>query len=320
VQSIEYEAGKLKEALPQVRMAVAHGQMAEGELEKVFVRFMDREIDVLVCSAIIESGLDIANVNTILINDADHFGLSQLYQLRGRVGRSSVQAYAWLLVRSLSGLTADARKRLKTLEQLTEFGSGFQIAMRDLEIRGAGNMLGVRQHGLMSLIGFEMVQNLMKEALQEIREKKKVMQTDPAVRIEGKAFIPSAYIEDGGLRLEIYQRLSAVESVSAIDDIGVEMADRFGVVPPEAEALLDVIALKFLAGRLCALSVSVKAGLLILEMDPKSLPSPGDWALLMKKLPQGIDIRYEEPIAIRIPLPQRENPLKAGKNVLLSMG
>lgn len=319
VESIQYEADKLAEALPNVTMAVAHGQMTEGQLEEVFVRFLDKKIDVLVCSAIIESGLDIPNVNTIIINAADHFGLSQLYQLRGRVGRSSIQAYAYLLVRSLTGLTDDARKRLKTLEQLTEFGSGFQIAMRDLEIRGAGNLLGVRQHGLLSLIGFEMYQNLIKEAIQEIKEKKRVLKSDPVVRVEARAFIPHTYVQENPLRLEIYQRLSAVASVGEIDEIADELRDRFGPVPPEAEQLLDVIAVKFMAGRLNASAVAVREKALVLEIEQKNLPTPDDWAELLKKMPRDIRIEYQDPISIVIPLSERENPLKSGRKALLSL-
>ncbi|MBL8025458.1 MAG: transcription-repair coupling factor, partial [Fibrobacteres bacterium] len=170
VQTIDRAADELREAIPGVSIAVAHGQMGEDEMESVMLDFIKRKTDMLICSTIIESGIDIPNANTIIVRDADHLGLSQLYQLRGRVGRSSIQAYALLMVESYARLTAEGKSRLKAMEQLTEFGSGFQVSMRDLEIRGAGNMLGVKQHGTMCQVGFEMYSELLNEAVLEVKE------------------------------------------------------------------------------------------------------------------------------------------------------
>jgi transcription-repair coupling factor (superfamily II helicase) len=318
VQSIEGARDSVAEAVPQATVSIAHGQMPERELEGVMRRFIDKEIDVLVCSAIIESGLDIPNVNTIIINDASRFGLSQLYQLRGRVGRSSIQAYAFLVIKSLSGLKDDAVRRLKTLEQLTEFGSGFQVAMRDLEIRGAGNLLGTRQHGLMSLIGFEMYNTLLKEALLEIKEKKKVTRTDPVVRIETKAFIPHDYIPDNSQRLEIYRRLSHVESLEAIDEIGEELRDRFGSLPAPAKTLLDIIAVRFIASTVMAAAVNIKSGYLSMEFGGDQSLAPEELGKIIKKLPEDIEIKYDTPFTICVPIPH-EDGLTAGKKILRNL-
>jgi transcription-repair coupling factor (superfamily II helicase) len=313
VHSIAWAAETVRAAVPQARIGIAHGQMAERELEAVMRRFIDGEIDVLVCSAIIESGLDIPNVNTIIINDADTFGLSQLYQLRGRVGRSSVQAYAVLVVRSFAGLTDDAKKRLKTLEQLTEFGSGFQVAMRDLEIRGAGNLMGVKQHGLISLVGFEMYNTLLEEALADIKAQEKIVRTEPVIRVAARAFIPHGYIEDNAQRLEFYQRLSRVDTLAHVDEIGSEMRDRYGGPPPEVGALLHIVAVRFVASRIGAAAVSIGGGCLTLEFSPEVTPGAEALGRIIRNLPKDIEIGYGTPLSIRVPLTAADGLAQARK-------
>jgi len=298
---------------------VGHGQMGEKELEAVMVAFLNREVDVLVCSAIIESGLDIPNVNTILIDQADHFGLAQLYQLRGRVGRSSIQAYAWLLVNSMAALTDESRRRLKAMEQLTEFGSGFQVAMRDLEIRGAGNLLGERQHGLLCQVGYEMYNTLLQEAVLEIKEKKKITRTDPAVRVEARAFLPHDYVPESQQRLEIYQRLSRVDSAEAVDDIGVELADRFGPLPEPVSALLSVIFLKYVASLAGATAVSVREKTLVLEFAGPEPLSADALGRLLSRLPESATVGYDAPLRVEVPLTEGNDSLAAAKNVLRNL-
>jgi transcription-repair coupling factor (superfamily II helicase) len=301
VQTIDRAADELREAVSGVTFAVAHGQMDEGEMESVMMDFIKRKIDVLVCSTIVESGIDIPNANTIIVRDADHLGLSQLYQLRGRVGRSSIQAYALLMVESYARMTGEGKARLKALEQLTEFGSGFQVSMRDLEIRGAGNMLGVKQHGLMCQVGFEMYSELLNEAVLEVKENRKVTRTDPLVKMEARAFIPGEYIEETGQRLAIYHRLSRAKSIAEIDDMRDELNDRFGAVPESVEALINVIVVKFVASRIEASGVSIRVGRVIVEFDSTEYLSTERLAALLDKLPSRTAIRYEKPFALDIP-------------------
>ena len=315
VETIDHAAEKIHAAVPGVTLAVAHGQMDEKELEEVMVRFLERGTDILVCSAIIESGLDIPNVNTIIVADADRFGLSQLYQLRGRVGRSSLQAYAYLMVRAFAELTDDARRRLKAMEQLTDAGSGYRVAMRDLEIRGAGNLLGVKQHGLLCTVGFEMYNAFLQEAVLEIRENRKVTRTNPAIRIEAKAFIPAEYITETAQRLEIYHRLSRVAAFPEFEDLAVELKDRYGPLPEAVIALIAVIAIKFVAGRIQASAVTVKTGMLEIQFAETPEISPADLGRILKELPPATRVGYEKPLCLYAPLPGK-NPLEEAKNLL----
>ncbi|MFH0920066.1 MAG: transcription-repair coupling factor [Fibrobacterota bacterium] len=319
VMSIDREADRLRALIPGLRVGVGHGQMGEKELEDVMVAFLNRETDVLVSTAIIESGLDIPNVNTILLDQADHLGLAQLYQLRGRVGRSSIQAYAYLLVNSLAALTDESRRRLKAMEQLTEFGAGFQVAMRDLEIRGAGNLLGERQHGLLCQVGYEMYHTMLQEAVLEIKEKKKITRTDPAVRVEARAFLPHDYVPETQQRLEIYQRLSRVDSAAAVDDIAEELADRFGPVPEPVTALLSVIFLKYAASTVSATAVTVRPGRLTLEFAGKEPITAEALGQIMTRLPQSAQVNYDTSLTVNLLLTGGADALENAKNVLRNL-
>ncbi len=301
VQTIDTAADEIRELVPGLVVGVAHGQMHEDQMESVVFDFINKKIDLLVTSTIIESGVDIPNANTIIIRNADCFGLSQLYQLRGRVGRSSIQGYALLMVSSFARLTKEAQARLKAMEQLTEFGSGFQVAMRDLEIRGAGNMLGTRQHGLMCQVGFEMYSELLNEAVVEVKENKKVTKTDPFVRMDSKAYIPAEYIEETGQRLAIYHRLSRAKSLSEIDDMKEELKDRYGVPPEEVVSLINVIAIKFIASKIQSTGVSVKKGSVSLEFSSAVPLDTSALAAILSRLPKNTTIRYEKPLALDIP-------------------
>ena len=268
VYNIDYIAGYVRKLVPEAAVGVAHGQMDERRLEQAMVEFADGNIDVLVCTTIIESGLDIPNVNTLIVNRADTFGLAQLYQLRGRVGRSSRRAYAYLLIPERRSLTETAEKRLKTMLAATELGAGFQIAMKDLEIRGAGNILGANQSGHIYAVGFDLYTRLLSDAVESIRAQQAAGADDgratngnhappspmpdapqTAVDIGIPANIPPNYVEDLPTRLDIYRRLVASGSADGVTAMGDELADRFGRLPWQAQNLLYVTKLKIAATR-----------------------------------------------------------------------
>jgi transcription-repair coupling factor (superfamily II helicase) len=258
VDNIEEEANKVGELVPEASVAFAHGQMSERELESVMMRFISGELQVLVCTTIIETGLDISNVNTIIIQDADYMGLSQLYQLRGRVGRSNRLAYAYLLYRKDKGLAEVAENRLQTIREFTEFGSGFKIAMRDLEIRGAGNLLGAEQHGHMDSIGYDMYCKLLSQAVSELRGKPKEEEFETFVDAPVSAFIPADYIPNEEQKLAIYKKISLVRGESSCSDVKEEIEDRYGPLPKAAENLLFIALLKASAQEAGVLSVVQK--------------------------------------------------------------
>ncbi len=247
IANIGEMADTLKALVPEVRLDVAHGQMDEEDLERVMVRFMSREIDLLLCTTIIESGLDIPSANTIIVNRADCFGLSQMYQLRGRVGRAGEQAYAYLLIPDESQLTADARKRMKVLMEHSDLGAGFHIAMNDLEIRGGGTILGASQSGHIAAVGYDMYLKLMEDAVSELKGEPVVQTLDPEINIELSGFFPETYIPDIDQRMIVYRRLARMTELEEIADIRAELADRYGPLPEEARNLVFKIILKVLA-------------------------------------------------------------------------
>ncbi|MEJ5359762.1 MAG: transcription-repair coupling factor [Desulfobacterales bacterium] len=249
VQTIEAMAERLRRLVPEARLGVAHGQMAEEDLEDAMLRFLRREIDVLVCTTIIESGLDVANANTIIIHRADCFGLAQIYQLRGRVGRSEAQAYAYLLIPAESLLTADARKRLKVLMEHSDLGSGFQIAMNDLEIRGGGTILGASQSGHIAAVGYDMFLKLMEEAIAELKGEPPARALEPEIHVPLSAYLAASYVPDIDQRMILYRRLARMTEPREVADMRAEMSDRFGPPPEEAANLLFKILLRILARR-----------------------------------------------------------------------
>lgn len=246
VESIHSVAKKLSDNFPDAVIKVAHGKLSREEMEKIFYEMSLGEIDILVCTTIIETGLDIPNVNTMIVENADYFGLSQLYQLRGRVGRSSRLAYCYLTYRPFKSISEVSEKRLKAIKEFTEFGSGFKIAMRDLEIRGAGNILGAEQHGHMDAVGYDMYLKLLDEAVKEKRGEKIEEKTQCHVDIKVSAFIDSSYISDHNTKMEIYKKISLIESEEDYLDLYDEMTDRFSSVPKETLNLLDISYIKSL--------------------------------------------------------------------------
>ena len=247
VESIHAVARRLREIVPEARLGVAHGQQSEAALEKVMVDFYLKKVDVLLCTTIIESGLDVPSANTIIIDRADTLGLTQLYQLRGRVGRDRHRAYAYLLVPADGGLSEVARKRLQVIAELTELGSGFKIAARDLEIRGAGNLLGAEQSGHIAAVGFDLYTQLIQETVRELKGEPAEAAVDPTIRLRAEGFIPESYVADPALRLNLYKRLTAAREARDLGDFADELADRFGPVPPEVRWLLQVLELKLQA-------------------------------------------------------------------------
>ena len=248
----------LSELVPKARVGVAHGQMSEGKLEEVMARFVNKELDVLLATSIIESGLDIPSANTIIVNRADRFGLAELYQIRGRVGRSRERAYAYLLVPARRPVTKDAQKRLEVLQRFSELGAGFRIASHDLEIRGAGNLLGKDQSGQIEAVGFELYSELLDEAVRELRGEPPREEIDPDVQLPVAAIIPDAYMPDVHQRLFFYKRLAQAASDEELEEIRAEIVDRCGDPPEELDALCEVMAIKV---RLRALSIrALEAG------------------------------------------------------------
>ena len=232
---------KLEEIVPDAVIQIAHGQMPEAQLERVMVEFYEGKYDILLATSIIESGLDIANANTIIVYDADRFGLAQLYQMRGRVGRSNHLAYAYLLYQQNKVLSEVAEKRLQAIKEFAELGAGFKIAMRDLEIRGAGDLLGAQQHGHIASVGFEMYCRLLDEAMQQIKTGKPVeIIPEPLIEIPVEAYLDGGYIGDAMHKIEIYQKIAAVRDNDQLEAVFGELTDRFGEPPLQVLNLLDV--------------------------------------------------------------------------------
>lgn len=255
VTNIAETTNKLQELVPEARFAFAHGQMSQRELEDIMMDFMDGEIDVLVCTTIIETGLDIPNVNTIIISNADKMGLSQLYQLRGRVGRSTRTSYAYLMYARDKVLNTDAEKRLQTIKEFTEFGSGFRVAMKDLEIRGAGNLLGAEQHGHMDSVGYELYCKLLNEAVMELKGETISTEFETLIDIKLNAFIPNAYISNEDQKLEMYKKISLISNLDDYYDVQEELEDRYGDIPRAVNNLIEVAYVKTLAHNIGATNV-----------------------------------------------------------------
>src|SRR5256886_1967495 len=247
VQSLPSVTRFVQELVPEARVIMAHGQMKERELEATMVKFVSGQADVLVATAIVESGLDIPATNTIVVNRADRFGLAQLYQLRGRVGRERQQAYAYLLVPADGRIDEQAQRRLRALQELTELGSGFKLAMRDLEIRGAGNLLGAQQHGHIAAVGYDLYAKLLAEAVRELGGEQPGVSIEPVISVTEEGFIPEDYVPEVNQRLAFYKRLAGATDDAEVEDIRAELIDRFGALPEPARRLLDIVRIRVAA-------------------------------------------------------------------------
>jgi transcription-repair coupling factor (superfamily II helicase) len=274
VRSIAAMEKFLRQLLPAVRIGVAHGQMAEGKLEEVMSRFVARQLDLLLSTSIIESGLDIPSANTIVVNRADQFGLSQLYQIRGRVGRSRERAYAWLFVPARRPVTSDARKRLEALQRFSELGAGFRIASHDLEIRGAGNLLGKDQSGHIEAVGFDLYAELMDQAVRELKGEPPREEIDPDIQLPIPAFIPDAYVPDVHQRLWFYKRLAQASSDEELEEIRAELIDRYGEAPAEVDALQALMQLKVRLRALRVRGLDSGPGRLVFSLGPDATLDP----------------------------------------------
>ena len=250
VQSIASIAAAVQKLVPQSRIGVAHGQMSEHQLEKVMIDFINYKYDVLVCTMIIESGLDIPNVNTILINRADALGLAQLYQLRGRVGRAQYQAYGYLFYPPGRAITESAQKRLRVIEEFTDLGSGFKIALRDLEIRGTGNILGPQQHGHIAAVGYDMYCKLLEETVRKLKGEKIETPVETRISLPVEAYLPDEYVPDSRQKVSLYKKIAAMETEADRKELADEIVDRYGKIPEPVQMLLEIAELKQLCQRL----------------------------------------------------------------------
>jgi transcription-repair coupling factor (superfamily II helicase) len=274
VRSIEQMYARLKTLVPEARIGVAHGQMRENALEDVMLDFYAGAFDVLLCTTIIESGLDVPEANTLIVFDADRFGLSQLYQIRGRVGRSNRQAYAYFTVRRDKLLSETAEKRLSAIREFTEFGAGYRIAMRDLEIRGAGDVLGPEQHGHLSTVGYDTYVKLIEQAVGEAQGHEETPELDTRVELAVNAYLPEDFVPDERLRIEIYKRIAMIEDETTKLDIEEELIDRFGDLPSPVQNLIAIARLRAATRRLGVTHLFLRADGVHLRLDEKFLPNP----------------------------------------------
>jgi transcription-repair coupling factor (superfamily II helicase) len=300
VASIHRMAEKLSGLVPEARLGVAHGQMSEEELEQVMMTFHRREIDLLVTTTIIESGLDIPSANTILVNRADRFGLAQMYQLRGRVGRSEEQAYAFLFIPKESHLTTQARKRLKVLMEHSDLGSGFQIAMNDLKIRGGGTILGASQSGHIAAVGYDMFLQLMEETISELKGEAVVHPLDPEINVPFSAFIPESCIPDLDQRLAIYRRLAKIDDPADIPDIKAELEDRFGELPGVVRNLLTKILLKALAVKAGVQRLDLGSGRLTLMFSAAHQAHPAGIVTVIQQDPRRFQLAPDHTLSVQV--------------------
>ena len=302
VQTIEHVAEELRSLMPEVRFIVGHAQMPERHLEEVMDAFISREFQVLISTTIVENGIDIPNANTILVDRADTFGLAQLYQMRGRVGRSNRRAYAYLLIPK--GTTAVARQRLEALTQYDYLGAGFQVALRDLELRGAGTILGIKQSGVIQSIGFNYYNSLLESAItaaqkgEKISDRLETPNTRRKLTTEIDLYFPPEYINDDEQRLTIYRRLSAFESLAEIDDFASELADRFGPLPEKADWLLNYFRLNILSQQANLLNCHVRHHTLTLEFKPQHLPPRDKILAFAAKVTQ--ELRFETSKGLKV--------------------
>ncbi len=283
VNNIADVAAQIAKLVPEANVAFAHGQMKEQELERIMFDFVDGEIDVLVSTTIIETGLDISNVNTMIIHDSENLGLSQLYQLRGRVGRSNRTAYAFLMYRRDKMLKEVAEKRLAAIKEFTDLGSGFKIAMRDLEIRGAGNLLGVRQHGHMEAVGYDMYCKMLNEAVQSLKGIQTIADFATVIDLDVDAFIPPTYIVNEVQKLDIYKRIAGIENVKERDDMRDELFDRFGEIPKSVDNLLRIALIRVSAHALYMTEIKGKNERITFTFRPDAGINPAGIPALLKK-------------------------------------
>jgi len=299
IETIEAIAQHVQRIVPRARIAVGHGQMREHELEKVMRRFVDGEVDVLVSTLIVESGLDVPNANTMFVNRADMFGLAQLYQLRGRVGRSHRRAYCYLLVPD--AVDEDAERRLKILEHHTELGSGYRIALKDMELRGAGNLLGPEQSGFVHAVGFELYLKMLDETVQRVMRGGDAPRLQPAeVSLDVGAYIPDSYIASQEAKLDVYRRLTAMTDPQPIAALRDEVRDRFGPLPPEAEAFFLMATLRVLGGRAGIETISLRGNEARITFRGSAVPAMKGISAAFHEVQFQAEVRRSHPLSLKL--------------------
>lgn len=319
VQSIDRAADALREIVPHARIAVAHGQMKEKELEESMLSFLHKEIDVMVCSTIIESGLDIPSANTIIINEVDRLGLAQIYQLRGRVGRGKERAYAYLLLSEGSRLSRDAEKRLKALMDFSQLGAGIHLAMHDLKIRGGGNILGYAQAGHISALGYELYVKLIERAIAELKGEQLQEDIDPEINVDVSAFLPSDYVVDTDVRLNLYRRLSILTDPSQLAEMEEEIRDRFGQPPQEVENLLSLMSLRILLKLVGISRLDVGPHAMTLSFVPTTPMETEAWVRLAEHKPAKLQFLNDHTVKIMLGSPHLPGDLSKIRSVIESL-
>src|SRR2546427_2120761 len=315
VQSLPSVARFIQELVPDARVIMAHGQMKERELEATMVKFVSGQADVLASTAIVESGLDIPATNTIVVNRADRFGLAQLYQLRGRVGRERQQAYACLLVPADGRVDEQAQRRLRALQEFTELGSGVQLSLRDLEIRGAGNLLGAAQHGPLAGVGFGLYAKLLAEGVRELKGEPSSKQVEPVISVDVEALLPESYVPEVNQRLALYKRLAELTGEDEIARIRAELGDRFGPLPAGVAALLEVVTLRVAARTLGVERIEARGGRASLTFAPSTPVTPERILGTIARGRGGMMLRKEYTLEVRVP----EGPWPAVRDALTAV-
>jgi transcription-repair coupling factor (superfamily II helicase) len=323
VQSIQEVAHRVQRLVPTARVAVAHGQMPPKQLEEVMIRFIRREIDVLICTTIVESGLDIPNANTIIITRADRLGLAEIYQLRGRVGRSNEQAYAYLLVPSLDGLSKDAQQRLRALIDYHDLGGGFKLAMSDLQIRGGGNILGESQSGHIAAVGYDLYLDLLQRTVEDLKRQAALgaeviaeEEVDPEINLHLSAYIPERYIKDPDQRYIAYRKISAISTSADLDDTREELLDRYGALPPETLNLLEIMLLKIELRTLKIAKLEQGPSTLVFTFLDRTPVAPEKILILMKQSRDRIRLTPEGKLVVQTDLPTPAAVFEVAKNIL----
>ncbi len=316
IQSITKTARRLQHLVPEVRLDIAHGRMSENDLEQTMYRFLNKEFDMLVCTTIIESGLDIPSANTIIVNRADRFGLAQIYQLRGRVGRADEQAYAYLIIPNESLLTKDAQKRLKVLMEHSDLGAGFQIAMNDLKIRGGGTILGASQSGHIAAVGYDMFLKLMENAIAEIKGEAPLEPLEPEINVRMSAFISESYIPDIDQRLAAYRRLAKMTDRKEIDEFTKELIDRYGEMPEEARNLLFKIGLKILARKAGVSRLDLTGQQLLLHFSDTHMTNTGLLVDMILSTPERYELKKDHVLRVKLAGYAGGGHLDRTKNIL----
>lgn len=299
VETIQAAAGRIQRLEPEARVVVAHGQMPPRALDEAMQGFVEGEVDILVCTSIIENGLDVPNANTLIVDGAHHFGLSQLYQIRGRVGRSDRRAYCYLLVPD--GVSEDAERRLRVLEHYTELGSGYSVALKDLELRGAGNLLGADQSGFAHAVGLDVYLRLLEKTVERLKKGGEDVEfPEPDITLSASALLPDSYISDPGQKLHLYRRLTKVKTPGEVEEVRKELADRFGPLPPETEALLDSTSLRILGRKLGVERVLLKGREGRVSFRPGVVPTLAHLDRPFQDQQVDVEVRRMDPLSLQL--------------------